>query len=203
MFFGVVEIGLVIDRLEQVGQHLLRRLAACPRLHAADELAEFEQGFELPGLHAVGKAFLEGRVEQRDVPLTGVLPEHLQGCRANTAPGRGCRTDEGRIVVLVGEQAQIAGQILDLGLVEERLAAGQQIGNLLVAQLRFEQAGLVIRAVEDGVVAELAAMLEAMGLQLHDHALGLGLVVLAGGDVDRVAVAKFRPQGLVEQFLVV
>ena len=46
-------------------------------------------------------------------------------------------------------------------------------------------------------------MLEAMGLQLHDHALGLGLVVLAGGDVDRVTVAEFRPQGLVEQFLVV
>ena len=45
-------------------------------------------------------------------------------------------------------------------------------------------------------------MLETVRLQLHDHALGLGFIVPAGSHVDRIAVAEFGPQGLVEQLLV-
>ena len=107
------------------------------------------------------------------------------------------------IVVLVGEQAQVGGDVLDLGLVEERLAAREQVGNLLVAQLRLEQPGLMVRAIEDGVVGELAALLEAVRLQLHHHAFGLGLVVPAGGDGDLVTVTELGPELLVEQLLVV
>ena len=199
----VVEEGLVIDGLEQVGQHLLCRLAAGSLLHALDEVAELEQRLELAGRDALGETLLEGGVKERDVALAGIGTEDLQGGRADAALGGRRGADEGRVVVLVGEQAQVGGEVLDLRLVEERLAAGQQVGDLLVAQLRFEEARLVVGAVEDGVVPELAAMFEAVRLQLHDHALRLGLVVLAGGDVDRIAVPEFGPQGLVEQLLVV
>jgi hypothetical protein len=107
------------------------------------------------------------------------------------------------IVVLVGQQAQVGGDVLDFGLVEEGLAAGQQVGNPVVAQIFLENPRLMVGAVEDGVVLELAAMLEAVRLQLHDHALGLGIVVAAGGDADLVAVAQLGPQLLVEQLFVV
>jgi hypothetical protein len=109
------------------------------------------------------------------------------------------------IVVLVGQQAQVGDDVLDLGLVEEGLAAGQQVGNLVVAQVRCsKQARLVVAAVEDGVVLELAAVLEAVRLQLHDHAFGLGrrcrlqAVTLIGSPCPVLG-----PQLLVEQLLVV
>ncbi len=203
LLFVVVEEGLVVDGLQQVGQHLLRRLAVCPLLDAIDEMAEREQRLELARLHAPGEAFLEGGVEKRHVPLAGIGAERLQGCRTDAPLRRRRGADEGGIVVLVGQQAQVGGDVLDLGLVEERLAAREQVGNLLVAQLRLEQPGLVVRAIEDGVVGELAALLEAVRLELHHHAFRFGLVVPAGSDGDLVTVAEFGPELLVEQLLVV
>ena len=61
----------------------------------------------------------------------------------------------------------------------------------------------MIRAIEDGVIAEFSAVLETVRLQFHDHAFGLGLVVFAGGDVDRVTVPEFGPQRFVKEFVVV
>ena len=53
------------------------------------------------------------------MPLTGILPEHLQGRGTDAALGGRRRPDEGRIVVFIGEQAQVTGQILDFSLVEK------------------------------------------------------------------------------------
>ena len=49
----------------------------------------------------MGKAFLEGRREKRDVALAGVSTEYFERRPADAALGRGDGTDEGRIVVLV------------------------------------------------------------------------------------------------------
>ena len=77
----------------------------------------------MPRLHAVREAFLESRMEQRDVALAGIGAEHLQGRRADAALGRRRGADEGRIVILVGQQAQVGDDVLDFRLVEKRLAA--------------------------------------------------------------------------------
>ena len=70
----------------------------------------------------------------------------------------------------------------------------------VVAQVGFEKSRLVVGAIEDGVVAELAAMFETMRLQLHDDALGLGFIVATGRDVDRIAMPELRPQFLSNNF---
>jgi hypothetical protein len=194
---------LVSDRVEQVGHHLRRRLAVGARLQAVDEFAEFEQRRQLARLHTLREALFEGRREQRQLALAGIAAERLQRAGADATPGRADGADEGRVVVTVGEQAQVGGDVLDLGLLEEGLAARQQVGDALVAQKLFERARLEVAAVEDRIVAESAAMFEAVSLQLHDHRLGLLFVVLADADGDRVAVAEVGPQLLVEQLLVV
>ena len=119
----VIEVGFVVDGFQEVGQHQVGRFPPGPLLHAIDELPEFEQGFELARRDAVREAFLEGCREQRDMPLAGVGAEHLQGCRADAALGCRGGADVGRVVVLVGQQAQVGDDVLDLGLVEEGLAA--------------------------------------------------------------------------------
>jgi hypothetical protein len=88
------------------------------------------------------------------VAFAGVLAERLQRAAADTTLGRADRADERRVVVVVGQQAQVGGDVLDLGLVEERLAAGKQVGNALVAQELFERARLEVAAIEDRVIAE-------------------------------------------------
>jgi hypothetical protein len=117
-----------------------------------------------------GRNLLQRRHETGNLPLAGVGAEHLQSGGADAALGRRRGTDEGGIVILVGQQAQVGGDVLDFRLVEKGLAAGEQIGNPVVAQILLENTRLMVRAVKDGVVLELAAMLETVRLQLHDHA---------------------------------
>ena len=148
-------------------------------------------------------AGFEGRLEQADVAGAGVAAQRLQRGAADAALGHGDGADEGRIVVAVGDQAQVGDQVLDLGLLEKALPARDGVGNLLVAQLLFEHPRLVVAAIEDGVVAPAGAVLELVRLQLHHHQLGLVLGVLRGGDGQRVAGAVLAPQALVEQLGVV
>ena len=136
------------------------------------------------------------------VMLPGVLAQHLQGGGADAPLGGGRGADEGGIVVLVGEKAQVTGEILDFRLVEKRLAAGEAVGNLGVAQLLLEDPCQMVGAVKDGVVAETAPVLETVGLELHHYALRFALVVAAGGDGNGLPVAQFRPQGFLEQLFV-
>ena len=73
----------------------------------------------------------------------------------------------------------------------------------MVAQLLFDEAGLVVAAVEDGVVLEAGAVLELVRGDLGGHPLGLVLGVAAVGHDDLVARAVLGPQALVEQLLVI
>jgi hypothetical protein len=123
--------------------------------------------------------------------------------RADAAARHGDRADEGQVVVLVGDQAQVGAQVLDLGVLEEAAPAGDGVGDLVVAQLLLEQPRLVVAPVEDGVVLEVGAVLELVGRQLHHHRFGLVLRGLAGHHGHRLAGAVLGPQLLVEELLVV
>ena len=52
------------------------------------------------------------RGEQAHMAATGMAPERFQRRPADAAPGRGDGADEGRIVVRIGDQAQMAGDVL-------------------------------------------------------------------------------------------
>ena len=97
------------------------------------------------------------------------LAQLFQRRRADAAFGRGDRADEGGVVVAVRDQAQVGDQVLDFGAVEERLAAGQLVRHLLVAQRLLEHARLVVAAIQDGVVAPFGAVLELVRQQPHHH----------------------------------
>ena len=170
------------------------RLMKSPNSRSGRQLA-FRDPLVEPGL--------EDRLEQADLALAGVFAERLQRLRADAAPRGGGGADERRVVVLVGQQPQVGAQVLDLGLVEERLPAGDLVGDLLLAQHLLDDARLVVAAVEDGEVGKGAALLELGGLQAHHHRLGLVLVVVAGDHLDRVAEAERGPQPLGVQLGVV
>ena len=74
--------------------------------------------------------------------------------RADAALRRRHRAHERGIVVVVGDQAQVGDEVLDLGAVEQRLAAGDLVRNVLRAQRLLEHARLVIAAIEDREVGE-------------------------------------------------
>jgi hypothetical protein len=90
----------------------------------------------------------------------GVGAERFQAWCRRCRGGRGDGADEGRVVVAGWRAGAGRHDVLDLGAVEEGLAAGDDVGNLLRAQLLLDDARLVVAAVEDGVVGKLAAVLE-------------------------------------------
>jgi hypothetical protein len=60
----------------------------------------------------------EGRLEQTDVARPGIAAEFFQRGVTDAALGRGDGADEGGIIVRVGDESQISGDVLDLGTVE-------------------------------------------------------------------------------------
>src|SRR5512139_1636689 len=199
----VEQVNLVVDRLQQLVEQLSRRFAHDALLDAVDEVAELgeRRQLALADLRRGGRR--EHRLEQADVEGGGDLAELLQRRRADAALGRRDGADERRIVVAVGDQAQVGDHVLDLGAVEERLPARQLVRHLLVPQRLLEDARLVVAAVEDGVVAPLGAVLELVRQQPHHHRFGLVLVVLGRHHLDRVADAEVAPQPLLEQLGIV
>ena len=146
----------------------------------------------------------EDRREQALVPRGRDLGQLRQRGLADAALRRGHRADEGRIVVVVGDQAQVGDDVLDLGAVEERLPAGDRVRHVLRAQRLLEHAGLVVAAIQDRVVAEAAAVLELVREQPRDdRARPRPRRRPTGSHPDRVAVAEVAPQPLLEQLGVV
>jgi hypothetical protein len=83
------------------------------------------------------------------VALAGVGAERFERARADAAARGGDGADEGEVVVLVRQQAQIGDEVANLGLVEEALPARHDIGDAVVAQLLLDDARLVVAAVQD------------------------------------------------------
>ena len=190
------QVGLVVDGADQRIQHGGGGFALGTPFQAVDEVAEDAQRMQLPIGQAAFHAGLEHGLEQADVTLAGVFTQQLEGLRTDAASGRGGRADEGRIVVVVGQQAQVGAQVLDLGTVEERLAAGDLVGDVLFAKHLLDDPRLVVAAVEHGEVGPFQALLEAGCLNALDDGFGFVLVVIAGQYLERIALAQGRPQRL-------
>ena len=141
--------------------------------------------------------------EQALMPPPCRVAEPLERRPADAAFGCGHGADESRIVILVGQQAQIAGDILYFAAVEEGLPARDDIGNALGAQLLLDDACLMIAAIEDGVIGKSGAPLETMCGQTRDNPLRFVIAVTAGLHMDRVALPVLGPQFLFEQLGVV
>ena len=83
------------------------------------------------------------------------------------------------------------------------MPARDDIGNALRAQLLLDGARLVVAAIEDGVIGEFGAPLEAMRGEARGDPLRLVVAVAAGLDVDRLALAVLGPEPLFEQLGIV
>ncbi len=77
------------------------------------------------------------------------------------------------------------------------------VGDALLAQGGLQLAGLVVAAVEDGVVAVAGGVLETVVQQRRDHPLRLVSGVTGLQHLDGLAAAAVRPQPLLEQVGVV
>ena len=181
--------GAITDRLDQIVEHLCRRLMRGTMRDAVHERAERAQGFELARGKLGLDAGLEHRRKHRLVALPGIAAQRLEGGVADAALGGGDRADEGGVVFVVGHQPQVRHDVADLGALEERLPARQHVRNLLPAQRLLDHARLVVAPVQHGVVGEPAATLELVRLQPHHHGLGLELVGITGHDRDRITHA--------------
>ncbi len=204
---AVVQMLLVADVLEPFHQHRLGRLGTDRRLRLVLEgvhvAAELVQAVDRLGLQRDAQRLGEQRLEHAHLPLAGELAERAQRGVADAALGRGHRAQEGRVVVLVDDQAQPAAQVLDLGAIEEALAAGDLVRDLRRAQLLLEHARLVVGAVQDREVGELhAAVVAAQRLDARHGTLGLVLLAVALNHLHRLAFAVVAPQLLGEDLRV-
>ena len=141
---------------------------------------------------------------QPEIAVTpgGVLAQGLQGGGADLASRRVDDAQQGAVVLGVGDDAQVGGQILDLAAFEEGGAAGDLVGHRVLAQQLFVEPGLMVAAIENGEVLPGRA-LEMLADDVDHHLLGLVLVVAAGQHAHEVAIAGGGPEFLVEQVRIV
>ncbi len=206
----LVQVVLVVHLLHHVVQHLGGIVAAAGRagaggavLQIVDEAAEVAQRVQLAVLQFGFDAALAGRLEQRAVPLAREFAQHFQRGHADAAFRRGDGADEGRVVVLVRDQAQVGDDVLDLGFIEEALPAGHRVRNAFLAQGLLHHACLVVAAVENRVVRPLVLALEVVGRDHDRHLVGFLVVVLHAHHLDRLAQAVLGPERFFEQLRVV
>ena len=125
-------------------------------LQVVDVAAELVQAADAPCAAARCAASSANSASNRlSLYLAGELAEAGQRLVADAALGRGHRAQEGRVVVVVDQQAQPGAQVLDLGAVEEALAARHLVRDLRLAQRLLEHPGLVVGAVQHREVVPL------------------------------------------------
>ncbi len=192
-----------MNRIHQVVEHFAGGILVRAIGEALHEIAERTQRLDLTRRQPCLDAAHIHRLEQRHLRLPRERPECLERRIAYPAPRRGDRADKRGIVIGIRNQAQVRADILDLGLVEERLPTRQHIRYPLAPQHLFEDTCLKIAAIEDRVIAKLRAPLELVRGQPEHHGFRLVFFVVAAGHGDRVAHAVFGPQLLFEQLRVV
>ena len=122
---------------------------------------------------------------------------------ADAALGRGGCADEGRIVVRIGDQAQVGGEVLDLGMVEERRSPADGVRHFVGAQLFLEHARQMVAAIEDGVVGEARVVFELVRQQAQHHRFRFILFIFRGKHAHRIAGPVLAPQVFLEQLGIV
>ena len=212
VLLAVEQVLLEAQLAQPLHQHRPRRLGSHRVAGAVFEVvhiaAELVQRAHRLGRERRADRFLEQRLEQAHPPLAGEVAQGRQRRVADAALRGGDRAQEGRVVVLVDQQPQPGAQVLDLGAVEEALAAGDLVRDLRLAQRLFQLAALVVGAVEDGEVAPLGragVLARGVGADRQDargRPLGLVLLLVALDHLDRLALAELAPELLLEDLRV-
>jgi hypothetical protein len=101
--FLVEQVDFVVDRFQQVIQHLACRLAGHPRLEAVDEAAEFHQRRQVALADLRCRRSGKHRLEQAHMQGGGHLSKLLQRYYADAALRRSDGANEGGVVIAVGD----------------------------------------------------------------------------------------------------
>ena len=126
---------------------------------------------------------------------------------ANTAFGRGYGPHECRVVVVVGQQAQPAAQVFNLGPAKKALPARHLVRNVGFAKRLFKRFGHVIGAVQHAKVfpfpvlpaRRLQRALGPQALDTRHHPAGLVIFTVAINHPHRLAFAQLAKQCFREQ----
>ncbi len=124
--------------------------------------------------------------------------QQVDGARADAARRQVDDALEGGVIGGIADQAQIGQRILDLGALEEALAAIDAIRQPGLDQRLLEQSRLRRGAIEDGAVAARQSFLLARATDALDHEPGLVDLVEGGIAADRLAGAVLGPEILAE-----
>jgi hypothetical protein len=130
----------------------------------------------------------------------GGLRPVLQGfeaARADAARREIDDTGECRVVVGVGDQAQVGQRMLYLGALEEAQAAIDAVGQAGIEQRVFQRPRLRVAAVEQGDFGTGVAV-ALQGLDLFDDPARLVALAVGLMDADRLAAAGLGPQVLAQ-----
>ena len=109
-----------------------------------------------------------------------VRAQHLERARADAARRQVHDALERGVVVAIRDQPQVGERVLDFLALEEPQAAVDAVRDARGEQVFFEHARLRVRAVQDGVVAPVAAARDPLADPVDDE---LGLVALVVGAV--------------------
>lgn len=166
------------------------------RLDEAGQGAGGAAGQDLVGDHQAD------RLPHRHIVAAGEFADALHGLLADAACRHVDHPFQRRVVAAAVEQAQVGHGVLDLGTLEEALAAVDAVGNLLPQQGFLQHPRLGVGAVEDGDLAARQAALER-ALDRLDHVARLVVLVERGVQAQRLAVLAVGPQLLAQASLIV
>ncbi len=112
-------------------------------------------------------------------------------------------TQEGAVVVRVGQHAQIGQQIFNFRAREERRAAGDFVRDAVLHQHLFKDPRLVIAAIKDRIVFVIGFINKVVGDQFPGHALRFMIFIVGGEHFQLSAVSQFGKQTLFKNVRVV
>ncbi len=124
----------------------------------------------------------------------GHFPQPRQRGRADLAFRCRHRTQEGGIVIRIGQQPQPGQHILDLGPLQKRSTAGQVIRHALQLQRLFQRARLVVATEQDRKIVPLCVVLVGQEGDLGRDTFRLALGIGTFEHPDRLALGVVAPE---------
>ncbi len=149
------------------------------------------------------QARLQAGGEQAEAATGGPCAELLERRRADLPPRYVDDAQEGRVVIRIGDDAQVREHVLDLGAIEKRGPAGHRVGDFEGTQRLFERPRLEVAPIQHREVAPLAAAFHAHTHDFHGDPICFVGAVAGHEDANAVAGSVGAPQTLIEQVGVV
>ncbi|RMR60167.1 hypothetical protein ALP84_05238 [Pseudomonas cichorii] len=158
-----------------------------------DKFHEHVQGTGSAAGQALVGHQLTHRFPHGDVGMAGMLANRLDRLLANAPCGNVDDPLQRGIVATAFQQAQIRHGVLDLGALEESLAAVDAVRNALAQQGFFQHPRLGVGAIQNGNVVTRQAGLQG-AFDGFDHVARFVVFVEGGIQVDQIAIAHVGPQ---------